>query len=684
MRFINQIRYALVGAVLCICLMLTVAQAALVNRSTARAALIPYPQQVHRSLGSFSAAHYSIQLPKDNDSDIVFIRELLHQVLRGMDEQSAKDDHAARPIILKYDTIAGVGHSEAYHLEVTPDHIVLIAPHKSGLFYGVQTLRQLVQYENNRLVVPCCEIIDWPAFSYRGFMHDVGRNFQDMELLKQHLDIMAQYKLNLFHFHLTDDPGYRIECRVYPQLNEPGNYRPTRQPGKYYTYQQINDLIAYARQRQIQVVPEIDMPGHSEYFKKTFGFDMQDSRGIAVLKDILREFFEHVDTPWFHMGSDEVQLKNPEFMREMVDFIRSKDKKVVVWRPGHLPDGQVITQLWRGQTTPMPGIPYLDSLANYINHLDPFDGPVCIFFQQPCRVPKGNALALGSILCHWPDNNIAAQMDIYTQTPVYPVLVTYADRIWRGVEKNREDCWAKLPSVTDPAFEEFAAFEEDLIVHRDRFFKTLSFPYVKQTGMPWRLIGPFDHKGNPQTVFPVEKAIQDEYTVDGRTFRWIDARGGTIHINHFFRFEGYFPSTNSGTAYGLSYIYSDVDRNVDFWIGFNGYSRSERRRGAPNPQQGQWSNTYSAIWVNDQPLSPPLWKQPGLGADLEIPFVDEDYFYRPPLQVSLRKGWNKILVKAPKTSATWKWMFTCIPIEWDGRQATEPNGLKYSAFPNLN
>ncbi|MBP8606214.1 MAG: beta-N-acetylhexosaminidase [Phycisphaerae bacterium] len=670
------------GAFLLPALSVSAAEVSPVQRAKAPASLIPYPQQVQWHSGQCILNTCTIvHQPSTASPQMSDIVNSLVQILQSAGSKVSTEGNAAYPIWLVLNEQQPNQAAEAYHLLVTADKTVVTASKPAGLFYGVQTIRQLLQQENGRIFLPCCEMTDWPAFPYRGFMHDVGRNYQDIELLKRHLDIMAHYKLNLFHFHLTDDPGWRIECRMYPQLNEPQNYRPTRQPGKYYTYEQINDLIAYARQRCIQIVPEIDMPGHSEYFKKAFGFEMQDAEGIAVLKNILNEFFEQVNTPWFHMGSDEVQLKNPAFMKEMADFIRSKGKTALVWRPGHLPDTHVITQLWTGQSRPVEGVPYLDSQANYINHMDPLVGPIRLFFQQPCRTPAGNDMALGGILCHWPDVNISSQMDIYTQSPVYPALVTYAERIWRGLPANREDCWAKLPPAEDPGFQDFAAFEKDLIVHRDRFFQDIPFPYVKQTDICWKLIGPFDHKNDPAKAFEPEEQIRDDYVVEGRRCQWVQARGGTIHINHFFGFEGHLPPAASGTAYGLTYLHSEKEQDMHFWIGFNGYSRSDRRRGAPNPAQGQWSNVHSAVWVNDQPVGPPVWKQPDAGTSLEIPFVDEDYFYRPPVRIKLRAGWNKILIKAPKAPPAWKWMFTCVPVEWDGRRAVEAKGLVFSTAP---
>ncbi|MCK5001140.1 MAG: beta-N-acetylhexosaminidase [Anaerohalosphaera sp.] len=659
-------------------------------RDAARASLIPYPQEVKWSnddltLGSVRLKYYPSKegtLP-DGDFLIAYLEDIIKEF--GVKVADSTVLSSPVPISLRYGVVPKAkGNPEAYQLVVESKKVDITASTPGGLFNGIATLRQLIQYKNDRAFIPCCEIVDWPAFLYRGFMHDVGRNFQDVDLIKQHLDLMARYKLNLFHFHLTDRPGYRIECKKYPELNDPANYRSTRQPGKYYTYDQINDLIKYARQRNIQIIPEIDMPGHSEYFNNTFGFDMQDPRGIKILKEILAEFFEHVDTPLFHMGSDEVRLKNPAFMKEIVDFIRSKGKKTIVWRPGHLPDKEVITQLWSRSANPVENVPYLDSRANYINHMDAFVGPIRTFFQQPCRVPQGNDMALGGVLCHWPDINVNTQMDIYTQSPVYSAMLAYAERIWRGSPVSREDCWAKLPAKTDSAFQEFASFEDDMIVHRDSVFKDIPFPYVKQAHIPWKLIGPFDHQGNPQKRFSIEESIRDEYSINGKTYHWIVGHGGTIHINHFFGFQGHLPAAKSGTAYGLTYIHSPKDQEVSFWIGFNGYSRSGSR-GGPNPSQGEWSNVYSKVLINDKAIAPPKWKQPEAARKSgEIPLVDEDYFYRLPIQVSLNKGWNKILVKAPKAKPAWKWMFTCVPVRYNDGRYREANDLTFSLTPETD
>ena len=185
-----------------------------------------------------------------------------------------------------------------------------------------------------------------------------------------------------------------------------------------------------------------------------------------------------------------------------------------------------------------------------------------------------------------------------------------------------------------------------MLAHRDRYFGDWPFPYVKQTGIVW--------------------------DVDG-----VEARGATIHINHFW-YDGWLPKAKSGIATAQTFVWSPKEQTVGFWINFNGPSRSGRD--SPNPAKGQWSNTGSQVWINDRELPPPDWKQPGRRS-AEVPFVDEDYFYRPLTPVALKEGWNKIVIKAARTAGIRKWMFTCVPVAIVDNQVREAEGLKFSTKP---
>lgn len=649
---------------------------AVINSLVAAPALIPLPHEVKWADGNFDARRFTIEAP----ADAKFAAGELERALAALGGQP---DSSGKKIVLRIGP-ASPASPESYSLEVSPAGITVTARQSAGLLYGVQTLRQLITTQGGQPVIAGCRIQDEPAFAWRGFMHDVGRNFQDIALLKRFVDVMARYKMNVFHFHLTDNPAWRIECRVHPELNDPKFTPATRQPGKFYTYAELNDFIAYCRERGVRVVPEIDMPGHSEYFKRAFGEDMQDERGMKILAESVNEFLDNVkDIDTLHIGSDEVAIKNKNFLPHMAELIRSRGTQIIVWRPGGMPPGKVITQGWSAgakPSGPIKGQAYLDSRDDYVNHLDPFDLPQRELNLSTCGQAEGDDFALGGILCHWPDNNVGAQMNVYAQSPVFPALLAAAERYWRGHTPQHKQFWGRLPDAGTADFARIAEFESRMIEHRNRFFADWPFQYVRQTDIAWKLIGPFDHKGDVNATFIVESELRDEYVVDGKTNRWLEARGATIHVNHFW-YPGWLPNAKSGTAYALTYVWSPRAQTVGFWIGFNGPSRSDRR-GGPNPVQGEWSTTGSRLWVNDASVAPPVWQQPGaVKGGVEAPFVDEDYFYRPPTPVALKQGWNKILVKAPRSEKTWKWMFTCVPVAVNGNNVREVDGLRFASEP---
>lgn len=644
------------------------------------ASLLPYPRQVEWRQGEAVLSTYRIRADEKSTHAAALLRNALKAA--GAVEVATQGVEIALTAAPIPDTADS---PEAYRVEVGTGAIRITGASETGVIWGVQTLRQLWgtragvnQPKEPR--APTCRITDWPAFSWRGFMHDVGRNPQDVELLKKFLDVMSLYKMNVFHFHLTDNPGYRIECRSHPELNDPSFQSPGRRPGFFYSYAQIRDLMDYAAQRGITILPEIDVPGHSEYFHRTFGCDMQAPRGVKIIGEVLTEFMREVPGKYLHIGSDEVSMKNKTFMEDIAKLVRGQGRELIVWRPGHLPSGTPVTQLWSSggkPNGPLPQLPALDSRDDYVNHMDPFDGPVRILHLQTCGKDEGDALALGGILCLWPDVNAGDQQNIYRQNPVFPTLLAAAERYWRGHTPTRRDLWGRLPSPKDERWGVFQDFENRMIVHRDAFFRSWPFQYVRQTSIPWKLLGVLDHGGHVEKVFPPETELKESYQIGGKIFRWIEAAGATIHVNHFW-YPGWLPPAKSGTAYATTSVYSPVDQTVDFWIGFNGPSRSDRRM--PSAISGKWSASGGRIWIGGREIPPPAWKQPGLGSNAsEKPFVDEDYFYRPPVKVALQKGWNRILVKLPKDDKSWKWMFTCVPVRFVDGAAREVEDLKFSS-----
>ena len=256
---------------------------------------------------------------------------------------------------------------EAYHILISSKGVNIEATTQRGLYWARQTMAQLKTDKKGKRLLPLCEITDWPAFRIRGYMHDIGRSYIPVDELKAEIAMLSRFKINTFHLHLTENQAWRLESKKYPQLNAPANME--RSKGKYYTLAEARDLVEFCHQHHVLLIPEIDMPGHSAAFERTFGFGMQTAEGTRIMKDIIAEACDALDVPYLHIGTDEVQFTNPRFVPEMVAFVRSKGKKVISWNPGwNYKKGEIdMTQLWSYRGKAQPGIPAIDCRFHYAN-----------------------------------------------------------------------------------------------------------------------------------------------------------------------------------------------------------------------------------------------------------------------------------------------------------------------------
>ncbi|MBI1770701.1 MAG: family 20 glycosylhydrolase [Bacteroidetes bacterium] len=305
---------------------------------------------------------------------------------------------------------------EGYELNVSPSAIAINANSSAGIFYATQSLLQTLPAvrTNAPLQIPCMILTDYPRFSWRGMHLDVSRHFFSPELIKEYIDLMAMYKMNIFHWHLVDDQGWRIEIKKYPKLTEVGAWRvdqtninwrerKTAKEGEipsyggFYTQDQIKEIVAYAQQRNITIVPEIEMPGHSaaaiasypelscsqkpqlpltggDYTNASANFCAGNDESFAFLQDVLSEVIALFPSAYVHIGGDEVEkgpwkkcercqariksenLKNEEelqsyFIRRIEKFLIGKNRKMIGWdeilEGGLAPDATVMS--WRGE-----------------------------------------------------------------------------------------------------------------------------------------------------------------------------------------------------------------------------------------------------------------------------------------------------------------------------------------------
>ena len=550
---------------------------------------------------------------------------------------------------------------EAYRLSVTQNRILITANTAHGIFNGIQTLLQLMR---DGSLVTTCEITDWPAFSWRGYMVDVGRNFQSIHLLKEQIDVMSKYKLNIFHFHFTEDIAWRLQSKMYPQLTAPENM--LRNKGMYYTADDLKELIAYCKERYVTLVPEIDMPGHGAAFKRAMGVDMQSDSGIATLKNILKEFFTTFKgLPYFHIGGDEVHISNKSFMPEMLRYIESFEKKTIAWSPGAPLDNKTIRQLWMSDNGErnISTLKFIDSRHLYLNHMDPLEAVVTIFNRRIGDTTYEDKNIKGGTLCVWPDRRVQNENDILKMNPVYPGILAFAERCWRG--GGHKGWTTTIGAPGSPETNEFAEFENRLLDHKKLYFAELPFPYVKQSQMVWELYGPYENNGELSKQFEPEKdRLNNSHLKPSKI-----VVGGTIVLRHWWSplIKGVLNDPKENTTwYAYTKIWSDEKGLRDFWIGFNNLSRSPA---TDSPDSGTWNNLHSEIWMNGNEITAPDWKHPGQKGNSEIPLIDEGYEYREPTKILLHKGWNSVLVKAPIRSfeeKDWqnpvKWEFTFMPV----------------------
>lgn len=321
------------------------------NYLMAQNAIIPQPSNYTQQNGVFKYSH---------DIQVVASPELENEAKYFMDANRRFTDVVCyinsgieRPIInleLNNKNIHSVDNKAVYFLSVEPGKINLKSNSKKGIFFGLQSiLMMFIADDNNE--IDCCEIFDVPRFEWRGLMLDESRHFFGKQKVIQLLDYMALLKLNKFHWHLTDVPGWRIEIKQYPKLTEIGsigNMYDPEAPSNYYSQEDIREVIEYAGERHIEIIPEIDMPGHAAAANRAypefsgggskrhpeFTFNPASEATFTYLSNILDEVGELFPSKYIHIGGDEVHFGNeqwnhlPEVQKLMKDYNMQSLKEV--------------------------------------------------------------------------------------------------------------------------------------------------------------------------------------------------------------------------------------------------------------------------------------------------------------------------------------------------------------------
>ena len=587
---------------------------------------------------------------------------------------------------------------EAYRLRIGADGIYVDALERIGLYRGLQTLEQLLISAEKKGELEACDIIDWPSFRMRGLMHDLGRAFIPMEELKKQVRLLAQYKVNTLHLHLTEHQAWRLQSKRYPQLTEACH--TTRMPGKFYTLSELQDLARLCKELRITLIPEIDMPGHSSAFSRAMGFDMQTPEGKRVVKDILTELAESLDVPYIHLGTDETDFTDKLFVPEMVEHVRSLGKKAIAWNPGWAFKSKEVDllHLWSSKGRIVYGTPAIDSRYHYLNHYDLFADIQMLYSSKILGVTASNTNVMGAILAVWNDRYVESPRTIMQENAVYPNMLALAERTWLGGGAGyfNAPTAALSPEASAETREAFVDFERRLLWHKDRVFAGEPFPYVAQSHAQWYISPVYPNGGDlTASYLPEEQYLKQmkahQYTppaeVGGEAYPYQRTSGGSgVYLRHTWGdiCYGLVPNASeNSTVYATAWVHSDAATTAGLIFETQNYSRSEADVA---PQQGTWDYKGSRLWVNGEAIAPPRWLNAVGQRNIDLPLANENAASRPPLQIQLQKGWNQILIKLPIGRFTLpeirlnKWMFAAAITTHDGSKAL-PN-LQY-AKPSL-
>ena len=462
-------------------------------------ALMPAPAALTTTAGAFSlTATFSVSTagvdsPRLDSAISRALARLSNKTGLQLPREIAHNSDTALVIDVrtKDAPVQGIDEDESYSLTVTPQNIHLQAATSTGAMHGLETLLQLVQPQKGGFIVPGVTIHDSPRFRWRGLMIDCSRHFEPIEVLERNIDAMAAVKLNVFHWHLMDDQGVRVESKRFPKLMQLGS------DGNFYTQQQIRDLVAYARARGIRVVPEFEMPGHSSAWlvaypelnsgseppgiRRQFGIseyalDPTRETTYRFLTRFLGEMTTLFPDQYVHIGGDETPApdwkKNPRilafmkthhlednaalqayFNRRVLAILTRLHRRMVGWDEIFNPalPKTVVIQSWRGVASlgkaaeqgyegVLSAPYYLDGMQPAAKHYlaDPVPADTILS-------PEQQKLILGGEICMWGEHLNERTID----SRIWPRSAAIAERFWSPQSiKDVDDMYRRLEPVS--------------------------------------------------------------------------------------------------------------------------------------------------------------------------------------------------------------------------------------------
>lgn len=331
--------------------------------------MIPKPLQISPSHSAFALDQFTGIQTSPHSEDLMAIGSYLSEKINvktalRIPVNETNTETTDRVIFINQSENTDLGSKEAYHLTIGKDSVLINTNTAEGAFRAVQTLRQLIPIVSNDTLtdhkmwlIPTGEIKDDPNFEYRGAMLDVARHFFSVEDVKKYIDLLAYYKINVLHLHLTDDQGWRIEIKSWPKLTEIGGSTEVGgESGGFYTQEDYKDIVNYAAERYMMVVPEVDMPGHTNAASVSYPilngngktpklyegtrvgfstFDAHKDTVYAFINDVVREISALSPGPYFHIGGDESHVTKKKdytlFVNKVEKIVEKHGKRMIGW-----------------------------------------------------------------------------------------------------------------------------------------------------------------------------------------------------------------------------------------------------------------------------------------------------------------------------------------------------------------
>jgi hexosaminidase len=454
--------------------------------------IIPQPVSLQKGSGKFTiSSKTAIQVNDDEDRKAAdFFNDYLQKIY-GF-KLPVKKQKSGNAILLSTHKTLQASSTDRYTLDVSPSSVKIDGDTYSGTFYGIQSLIQLLPVEkSSSLTIPAVSILDSPRFAYRGMHLDVGRHFFPASFVKQYIDFIALHKMNYFHWHLTEDQGWRIEIKKYPNLTTTGSCRNGtiigHHPGTgndsirycgYYTQDEVRDIVKYAADRHITVIPEIEMPGHAEAALASYAwlgcpgtgpYKVEETWGVfnnvycagkdstfQFLQDVLDEVMTLFPSQYIHVGGDECPKTNWKkcplcqarikelglkdehelqsyFIQRIEKYLNSKGRSIIGWdeilEGGLAPNATVMS--WRGEAG---GI-----AAAQQNHKVIMTPGQYVYFDHG-QMPKDDSLTIGGY---------TSVQKVYTYEPIPKELTAEQGKYVLGAQANVWTEYMAYPSKVE-------------------------------------------------------------------------------------------------------------------------------------------------------------------------------------------------------------------------------------------